>query len=154
MHMPNFEKNEEIKPITADELHPIIEEFKTRVNDVNVEQTQSFSEQISAYEEFIDKLLSEKERFTTIFKTENGSIYFVMADGRSFRIKKTAFSYELEPIADQIKFLDAVGHGNKEPAQDLTPFETFFKNPFKTPTAGTELKTFSHRGHKITEIIK
>jgi hypothetical protein len=60
--------------------------------------------------ELIEELLSEKEKFNKIFKTKNGSIYFVLDSGESFRIKNDALpgektNYLINPFCSKIFFV-------------------------------------------------
>ena len=57
-------------------------------------------------QEYIEKLLNEKESFKHIFETENGSIYFVAPDDKSWRIKKDKNEYEVSPVMKKIIFVN------------------------------------------------
>jgi hypothetical protein len=59
-------------------------------------------------EGYLHSLLEQKERFGHIFKTENGSVYFVLKTGECWRFKKEKKdgSYKEQPIVLNTFFLD------------------------------------------------
>ncbi|MFA6018179.1 MAG: hypothetical protein WCT28_00670 [Patescibacteria group bacterium] len=65
-------------------------------------------------DKLLEQLLKEKERFSSIFRTENGSHYFVLHDGSCLRFQpkfpgmddEDDNTYKLQPIANHIFFVD------------------------------------------------
>ena len=54
---------------------------------------------------YIDKLISEKSKFKSIFKTTSDSIYFIANDSSCWRIKKEKDKYSPQPITTDIFFV-------------------------------------------------
>ena len=108
-----------------------------------------FDEQKKIYEQFIQRLLDSSARFAHIFRTERGSIYFVLETGQSLRIKEQKYGYELQPLSTSIVYTE---DGDETRPIDFSlaaqPFEKF------QVQRNGELVDMRHNGHKITEIIK
>jgi len=68
-------------------------------------------------DKLLEQLLTEKERFSSIFRTENGSHYFILHDGSSLRFQQRYLgvddeddnTYALRPIANHVFFVDPPG---------------------------------------------
>ena len=143
---------EQTEPMGEKELLTLIEQLK---NDLDaVESTHGgmpkmFEEHKQLYEDFVERMLAQKNRFANIFRSEKGSTYFILLNGKSLRIKNLKYGYELQPIADEIKFIQ---ESPKEQSTSLdigaTPYETFYIQK------RGETDERHHRGHKITEILK
>lgn len=54
----------------------------------------------------IERQIAEAKRYQNIFRTANGSIYFVFSTGESLRIKKTGEGLRPQPIFDHIYYVD------------------------------------------------
>jgi hypothetical protein len=86
-------------PMTVDEISGIVSDTKKALATAGVDQLFLISEQgaperVAATEKhneivqkMVDRLLAEKERFAHIFRTERGSIYFLLNSGESLRIR-------------------------------------------------------------------
>lgn len=55
---------------------------------------------------FLNSLFKLKNSFQSIFETEEGSIYFVAKDGKSWRFKKEEDFFKEQPILNKIIFLE------------------------------------------------
>lgn len=55
--------------------------------------------------DFLEELLGQKEKFKFIFKTAQGSVYFVSENDQSFRFKMEDSKFDNQPILDKIIFL-------------------------------------------------
>ncbi len=141
---------EQMEPMSEQQLLLLVESLQTKLRDVEVAyggQPKMFEEHKQLYEEFIEKLLAQKNGFAHIFKTEKGSIYFILPSGKSMRIKNLKYGYELQPIADKIEFAQEGSLiQNMSLGIGLEPYETFHGRE--------KMKQLGHRGHKITEILK
>lgn len=60
---------------------------------------------------FLDALLSQKERFTHVYETEKGSTYFVLKSGESLRLKRSRDDeekwgrYSVKPMMEKTVFI-------------------------------------------------
>lgn len=82
-------------------------EIKTKMEQ-NFDEDWHFAE---GGQRFLSELLSEPDRFARVFKTEKGSYYFVLDNGKSLRIKyqtdvhdnqEEPSYYELQPLMQKI----------------------------------------------------
>lgn len=143
MESLNFtEKVDKIK-YTYEEFKLIIDNFKESVDIIEDEYHKAndvtkFYEMQSIlkkhYEDFIGQLLAEKEKFSKIFETDSGSIYFVLSDDRSIRFKFNKY-----------KNMD-----NKNPWEH-NPF--LLKTIFIDPLQADELLELDQNGQLQHEII-
>lgn len=140
-----MEANElKFEPMVEGELLELIGQTKHRMTEVEKThpgEPKMFDDHKLFQEELIARLLEERDRFRNIFKTEHGSIYFVLQDGKSFRIKRLKYGYVIEPIADRIVFVNSENEDSSF-GIGVTPCETW------------EETMLQHRGHKVVEIIK
>jgi len=146
--------DESIKPMSAEELSQIIIDFKETLNKTengHSDEPFVFQEKKRLCQEFIQTLIDQKEKFAHIFKTFNDSTYFVLADGKSFRIRSREHGYELRPIMEKIVFRsdpDILNHidNDQNIAKGLIPIEQ------EIDESGN-LKEV-HYGQSIFDIIK
>jgi|GEM_PF-3761575 len=101
-------ENIEAEPFSREELKKIIKNTENKIGDYEGAGREEFQQQKIA--ELIESLLGEKEKFSRIFKTEKGSIYFVLDSGESLRIKNEAerekpASYAIQPFTRKIFFV-------------------------------------------------
>lgn len=80
---------------TEDELL----EKKASYDEIKIEKQKTISE-------MIEKLLGKKDLFGNVFKTENGSIYFVTESKNTLRFKKENGDWSCYPIMSEIIFVE------------------------------------------------
>ena len=102
-------ESKEAAPFSYEELKAIIdnirEEIYNRPEGIGIDEFQQHK-----IADLIENLLSEKEKFSQIFKTEKGSIYFGLDSGETLRIKNEAASgqpanYSIQPFTGNIFFV-------------------------------------------------
>ncbi len=109
----NFQKTEtrkteeEKKPLSLDDVNSLYEQYETDMEQVEEDYfnkkidfslLQNKKEQVLA--EFIEKLMESKESLSRIFKTENGSTYFILKTGECLRFKRQKIGsdyFEIKP---------------------------------------------------------
>jgi hypothetical protein len=78
--------------------------------DENVDYRRVEVEEDRRVGEVVERLLCETGRFRSIFRTERGSVYFVMPDGKAIRVKRATEEgrtfWSVQPATDHIVFLD------------------------------------------------
>ncbi|MEI6296887.1 MAG: hypothetical protein WCO84_04560 [bacterium] len=115
--MENFKKVEKIKQFEAKDLSGICNKYYDAVDKIyeEVEGSRDYKKIRGRIEEYtvgyMQELLKSKEKFLNVFKTENGSLYFVVKSGQSLRFKKQEtgngdFETKINPIMDKIFFID------------------------------------------------
>ena len=85
-----------------------VEETKNKLYDGDIAPTTESRREIIVG--LLEDLLNHKEKFKNVFKTENGSTYFILNSGESIRIKKQTPSkweseYEIQPLLKKIFFI-------------------------------------------------
>jgi len=58
------------------------------------------------HQNLVEKFIADKEKLAHIFQTEQGSYYFVLRSGHSWRIKSEERGLTSQPIIDNIFFID------------------------------------------------
>lgn len=110
----------ESQPVTLDDLGTISREFsdtlsqvrdetRARLQDLPPEQRfrEARKEQDRAAREFIEDLFEQKDRFDKIFRTSNGSTYFVIQSGEAMRIKHDEhFGYRITSFTSKLVLVD------------------------------------------------
>ncbi len=72
--------------------------------NLNIKEKREKEQKIIA--SFIEELLVNKEKFSKVFQTQNGSFYFVSKEGQSWRFKKNKDGeFKDQPILNKIIFL-------------------------------------------------
>jgi hypothetical protein len=94
--------------LTYLEVKAMVDEFYEEINS-RPEGTSSEVEQ-SLIIELLSKLIREKEKFRHVFRTKNGSTYFVLDSGESLRIKRQQADeqhteYVIQPFIKHIFFI-------------------------------------------------
>src|SRR3989338_5188172 len=106
-------------PSTPETATPFtLDELKKRYEEISTEAIDSYPNggwervqvQQALIKSWLDSLISQKEKFDKVFKTEKGSTYFILQTGESFRIKKQEQTtwqgeYTVEPIATKTFFI-------------------------------------------------
>lgn len=119
--MENLNSKEKVKTLTLIELKDIYSKHIKEMSSLEDEYDSDGGKSFKAFNEFkkkkeefvndfINELIESKEKFAKIFKTENGSIYFVIKDGESLRFKKQkvvsdTFETKIQPITSKILFI-------------------------------------------------
>lgn len=102
----------ELAPFTLADLRRLEEDIRSRYW-ASVRGQKTEAEHVAAERQFyqteIAKLLQERDRFTEVFRTEQGSIYFVAADGTSWRFKQKNERVRMEPPMTTIVYLNEQG---------------------------------------------
>jgi hypothetical protein len=80
-----------------------LEILRARVKDL--EEPVDYYEHEEKIKKLIHDLLQRKEDFAHIFKTEKGSMYFVLPTGESFRMKLSGGHWYPQPITKEIFFV-------------------------------------------------
>lgn len=93
----------EVEPMyTADELDIV---RQTAFDDVK-KTANSFEDEDVAVDKLVDSLLAETDKFDKVFRTDQGSVYFVTKDGASMRVKLTARGIlKIQPILSKLVFI-------------------------------------------------
>jgi hypothetical protein len=94
-------------PITYEILNSRISDFLDKYKTLEeIKGGFTRAEADIEVEKFIEELLAEKDKFSKVFKTEHGSIYFVLEDGKSLRFKYSLVGRDkIRPIKEKIFFI-------------------------------------------------
>ncbi len=91
-------------PFTVDEIKDrltVLSDLEDKLHEKNMNSSDLISEIIRTRQEVVGSFLFEKDRFSKVFQTLNGSWYFQTADGYSLRAKS---------ISDELEFGEGVGN--------------------------------------------
>jgi len=92
----NNQERKKISPIGIDEVSSQLEVLRNREFVIDKKGGEYIIAVTKIRNEFVKKLLSEKERFSRIFRTSSGSIYFQVQTGETLRAKMMPDKYEFE----------------------------------------------------------
>ena len=112
-------------------------------------------------ESFVSKQIEQSSRYKNIFRTEQGSVYFVLDTGESLRVRLGNGKWDLNPIFSKIVYVAV-------PLKRQDELYRLYKNSVMAATAcqiGMTPVEFSktslnsealryHQGHPISEVIK
>lgn len=86
-------------------LYKKLYDAEDQINDLNL----PFAEREVKYQEiikiFLEKLIENKDKFKLVFKTSNGSVYFVSKNDQCWRFKAIEDSYKEQPIVKKVFFV-------------------------------------------------
>lgn len=101
------EKSKEVLGETLVDLRKIfLEKLDVLDDDETLDTKGKIEEKQKIISNFIDELLANKEKFSKVFQTENGSFYFVSEEGQSWRFKREEDGELREqPMLNKIVFL-------------------------------------------------
>lgn len=126
------------KPLTPDELQAELKTLDESLDNL-VGRDASFAEREDKRQqllkEFIDKQIKGKDRYENIFRTEKGSIYFILVSGESLRVKQQEEGLKLQPLCRKVFYVD--------PQQDKELSEFSKKYNFQEEIIGTPIKTIT-----------
>lgn len=94
---------------TYEELQGIIDEVDKAIYKIPIKERMA-GEQVLV-KALLERLLQQRERFKNVFTTGNGSTYFILSSGESFRIKKQEpianwqGEYAIHPVTKRIFFI-------------------------------------------------
>ncbi|MFA6322529.1 MAG: hypothetical protein WCX71_03575 [Candidatus Buchananbacteria bacterium] len=100
-------------PITVEEINSLIESTENKLGALDKRLDEFSEEEERIVSELTQNLIREKDRLQNIFTTEKGSIYFVLSNGASFRIKKLEkpayighkSKYSLQMLSTKVLFI-------------------------------------------------
>lgn len=106
--------NREVSPqepnaITVDILQQKIKDLRTSISSLynkELSNEQMIEQKKMLTNDFVEKQIAEVDGYKKIFKTERGSIYFVLNTGESMRVKKTNEGLAIQPICHKIFYVD------------------------------------------------
>lgn len=103
----NLEKPHEVSEKTIVDLKKRLSEKLDMVDDDETLDMKTLKEEEQkVLVHFIDALLAEKQHFSKVFQTENGSLYFVSKEGQSWRFRKEKEGgFREMPILNKVVFL-------------------------------------------------
>ena len=108
-NLQKFEKNDEDIDLfdLRKKMHDEMSLFVDEMWEAGVDTKEIISKKREFLENFVEKLKTMKEKFKFIFETENGSIYFVSKNGKSWRFKKEEGEdyFSDQPILNKIIFI-------------------------------------------------
>jgi len=89
-------------PVTLSSLQKTIQSLRDELLSSDKESPEQ-----TLLKKFIEQQIEKKDTYKNIFRTEQGSIYFILETGESLRIKNTAEEkLEVQPILNHIYFID------------------------------------------------
>lgn len=123
-------------------IRSVIDRIDTRCDEeVDYERTITIEQQETRA--LLDTLLQEAHQFTSVFRTSNGSMYFVLPTGESQRVKfgllldgKTQ-GYRVQPMMKHIVFIDPKHWPQVQDLIQHTAHEPHIKNFADIPTIAT-----------------
>jgi hypothetical protein len=139
----NLEKQETL-PMTPDEfaqrLKLLMDTESQLINRETIKGEDLYSGIRKLRSDFVEKLLLEKERFNKVFKTANGSVYFILETGETIRAKMVVDKYEFDegdgqhfmfsPLMNNLFFLPQDESERLARVEDLSPGEKIKTVPY------------------------
>ena len=110
--------NERDRSLTVHDIESRLASFRDRCSELedamendNLSEKEIESALQEATKTFVEGLLQEKDRFSRIFSTQQGSLYFRLDGGESLRVKSKALengerSMEVQPVMMKVYFVE------------------------------------------------
>lgn len=134
---------EKIESFNLDDICQFQKEIKEKLDKNYDSENISFEEKEKKNQEliknFIKKLIEKKDKFHYVFKTEKGSIYFVLESGQSWRFQKKINKYEVQPILNKIFFI------NREIAKEFENAEDNYSDGLQEFILNRKISTINPR---------
>ena len=136
-----LENENKPNPITLEELKNKRQKFLDLMYEFEIDLEKDYKwydvytkKQQLLFDFIKTELEKHKNEYSNIFQTTNGSIYFVLDSGESYRIKYTdSNGYDEQPICDKIFFVDSKTKTEIEEAKNyFQPEKKLLNKDWKT----------------------